>query len=545
MNSNKNKNKKEAITKNSWLHYSKSSDTAIVFVHGFLSNSTSCWTNKKFYWPSLLLSDDRLDKQNYGVYIAEYYTAIKSGKYNVTDCSKEIFTNLSTTDLIHQAKVIDNKNIVFVCHSLGGIIVRHLLEYHKEHFVNKKIGLLLMGSPSLGSKLTNNPIAKKLRNIYSNTTADQLSLSNAFLMDLDHRFRKLLTSDKSFNIVGQEALESQPLFTFKYLPDFLSLVVEPLSSSRYFEAQTIPCTDHSSLVKPDGLSHPSHSLLLMFLQKEFNSPVLNPQSIMPSKSFSGSEMSNILFDVLNQNSLKYYLLREIDESIRKEQTNRSIWIHGSSGTGKTSSIKNHLYTNQLEAINLCLSHLKNNFSPENLYNEILITAKQLGKYKGNLPTFMPRQTLIDFLVSQSQICEVALYLDEIPFDNESHEMKDFVKCISEIINAVNLRSSHSKIRIFFSSIESPEKAMLGYAKTWEQIALIKFNTWIVDDIHALIELILKHLPELNLSVEEKEELSRIASGSPRTIKNFFRDKSRYCDLSFEQLLNMKNTYEFV
>ncbi|WP_020168197.1 MULTISPECIES: alpha/beta hydrolase [Methylotenera] len=543
----KKKNKPQVIQKNSWHGHSNTSKTAIVFVHGFMSNSKSCWTNKNTYWPNLLLSDTRLANEDYSIYIAEYYTEIKSGNYSITDCSKQMFTNLNSSDLIHQANVIGKDNIIFVCHSLGGIIVRHMIDFHKEYFANKKLGLLLMGSPSLGSKFADNPIAKKLRTLYSNTTADQLSLTNTFLVDLDHRFRRIINNPQNFTIVGLEALENHPMLRIKFLPEFMSIVVNPLSSNRYFEAQTIPGTNHSSLVKPDNLSHPSHIWLIQFLLKEFkrinsvsSSTTINSH---PPLQKSG-EITNVLFDVVNQNSIQYYLYRNIDESISKEQSNRSIWIYGLSGSGKTSSIKNHLLINGLETINLCLSHLKNKFNPEDFYNEILLTAKQVGKYEGNLPTFMPRQALIEFLMSQGLHSEVALYLDEIPFASESKEMKEFVQCISEIINTVKIRTSNSKIRIFFSSIESPEIAMQAYEKCSEQISLIEFEAWNNDDLQNLVNLIFNHLPTLMLSITEQKKLINKALGSPRVIKNFFRDKSHNDQLSFEQLLNSKNNHEY-
>lgn len=49
---------------NSWLFFDGGTDTAIVFVHGYFSNSEKCWTNTKSntFWPELILTDSRIPK---------------------------------------------------------------------------------------------------------------------------------------------------------------------------------------------------------------------------------------------------------------------------------------------------------------------------------------------------------------------------------------------------------------------------------------------------------------------------------------------------
>lgn len=542
----KNKNNDLVIPINNWLHYSPSSDSVVVFVHGFLSNTKKCWTGNDVFWPNLLLEDTRVVSQDHSIYLAEYYTEITSGNYSVTDCSKQIFSNLNLIDTVHNTNVISKNNIIFVCHSLGGIIIRHMIDFNYEQFANKKIGLLLMGSPSLGSKLADSYLIKKIRGVYKNTTADQLALTNFFLDDLDHRFRKLISQQDICKIVGIEAIENHSVFRMKFLPDFFSLVVSPISANRYFESQTIANSDHISIVKPDSLQHQSHTLLVNFLTKEFG----DIKSRLPIKQVERDSLDcerrktgDVLFDVLNQRSIQYFLSRPVDENVEKEHTNRSIWIHGCSGSGKTTTIKNYLLKNNLHVINLCLSHLKGAFNSESLYEEILLSAKQIGQFNGDFPQYMPRQTLISFLSYQTSLSDVVLYLDEIPFTSDSKEMKEFVACISEIINSVNLQVADSKIRIFFSSIESPKAAMQSCHKCSEQISPIEFTKWRNEEILSLIELITNNLPHLILNPSEQQELVFKASGSPRAVKNFFRNKSNNSKLTFAELLITANNYE--
>ena len=52
---------------NTWYRFNDS-DTAVVFIHGVLSNSRTCWLNEsdasgeRCYWPELLAADDRFGK---------------------------------------------------------------------------------------------------------------------------------------------------------------------------------------------------------------------------------------------------------------------------------------------------------------------------------------------------------------------------------------------------------------------------------------------------------------------------------------------------
>jgi len=46
---------------------------------------------------------------------------------------------------------MSRNSIVFVCHSTGGIVVRYLLESNWAQFKDKRVGLVLIASPSYGS----------------------------------------------------------------------------------------------------------------------------------------------------------------------------------------------------------------------------------------------------------------------------------------------------------------------------------------------------------------------------------------------------------
>jgi hypothetical protein len=71
-------------------------------------------------------------------------------------------------------QVINNQQIIFVCHSMGGIVVRKFIVERildiKKH--NLSIGLFLVASPSLGSDYAN--YVKLLSNLVGNAQATRI-----------------------------------------------------------------------------------------------------------------------------------------------------------------------------------------------------------------------------------------------------------------------------------------------------------------------------------------------------------------------------------
>lgn len=254
-------------TNNLW--YDKTdSQTAIVFVHGILSDSRSCWYNKeaKTYWPEMI----RVDEEHFhkpSIYLAGYYTEIDSGPYEIRNAADEILAGLRRRSPSHPA-VLDKSNIIFVCHSTGGIVTRYLLESKFPLFAEKNIGLVLVASPSYGSRQADR--LSWLEEFYENELGKQLKWGNWSLRDLDARFKNLLYERRIPNIAGVEAYENHFIIHRKWLRD-TNFVVTEESAGRYFGApKLLRNTDHFSTVKPDSESHPGYELLADFLQQDFN-----------------------------------------------------------------------------------------------------------------------------------------------------------------------------------------------------------------------------------------------------------------------------------
>lgn len=247
-------------------------DSVIVFVHGVLSDSRGCWqctsSTPAVYWPDLLTRDNKFD--GYSIYLGGFYTAIDAGPYEVADCAQELFAALNREQDGRRA-VLQRKAIMFVCHSLGGVVVRYMLESRSNAFAEKDIGILLIASPSYGSDIASR--LKLIAEFYKNSLGVQLQWGSWTLRDLDSRFRRLIEEKRIPKLKGIEGCENHFVIHRKWFPD-KRVVVTRESAGRYFgPAIMLRNTDHFSCVKPDDARHPAHELLLDFCNN-FNMPAV-------------------------------------------------------------------------------------------------------------------------------------------------------------------------------------------------------------------------------------------------------------------------------
>jgi hypothetical protein len=250
---------------NCWYE-DRDSDFAIVFVHGVLSDSHGCWYRPPAnpasigtYWPALLAHDDRFLR--YSIYMGGYYTAIDAGPYQIADCAQELFAALGRS-VGKSRPVLARRSIVFVCHSLGGVVTRYMLESRSASFVEKNIGLALVASPSYGSKLADR--LSLIADFYHSALGVQLRWGSWSLEDLDSRFRRLIAEKRIPNLSGVEACENHFVIHRKWLPD-KKFVVTKESAGRYFgPAIMLADTDHFTCVKPQGPNHPAYQFLQDF-----------------------------------------------------------------------------------------------------------------------------------------------------------------------------------------------------------------------------------------------------------------------------------------
>lgn len=276
--------------KNNIWYVDRDTDSVIVFVHGVLSDSRSCWHcpqargTSGTYWPELLAQDTEFKK--YSLYLGGYYTAIDSGPYEIADCAEEIFRSIKHSQGTNRP-VLGRNTIIFVAHSLGGVVVRYMLESRSDAFKDKTVGLVLIASPAHGAKIATR--LKLLSRMFKNRLGKQLQWGNWSLQDLDRRFWWLLKEERIPKLRGIEACENHFVWHYKWWPfPFREVVSEESCGGWFGHVIRLPDTDHFSCVKPNGRDHPVYRLLQYFCKDfEAEGPSTNPVQSRVKSTFTG------------------------------------------------------------------------------------------------------------------------------------------------------------------------------------------------------------------------------------------------------------------
>lgn len=235
------------------------SPMAVVFVHGLLSDGETCWLHQSgTYWPELISREDAI--RDVGIYEFTYHTDFFSGSYNlsnIVDALKECLR----LDGVNQAH-----KIVFVAHSMGGIVVRRYVVQRCDELVKRgaELGLFLIASPSLGSSYANwlSPIAKFMG--HAQGQALTFCQNNVWLNDLNNDFRNVLAHRKLV-IHGRELVEDQFVVLKRLL--MFEQIVPPVSGAAFFgDAFRVPLSDHFSIAKPVDAKAIQHRMLCDFIE---------------------------------------------------------------------------------------------------------------------------------------------------------------------------------------------------------------------------------------------------------------------------------------
>ncbi|MCW6511698.1 esterase/lipase family protein [Lichenifustis flavocetrariae] len=231
---------------------------AVVFIHGVLSDGEGCWHHDNgTYWPTLLSHEKELE--SVGIYVFTYKTGIFSGTFRLGNVVSSLKEHMRLDGVLSE----DN-DIVFVCHSMGGIVARKFLVQQTVDLIQRKIaiGLFLIASPSRGSKYADwlAPIARFFK--HSHADALRFSETNSWLADLDEEFQSL-THEGKLPLSGKELIEDKFIALSAVLH---RQVVEPISGARYFpDPYKVPNSDHFTICKVGSADDIQHRLLRQFI----------------------------------------------------------------------------------------------------------------------------------------------------------------------------------------------------------------------------------------------------------------------------------------
>jgi hypothetical protein len=212
----------------------------IVFVQGLFGNFDGTWRfSPQVYWPQLLLSDATFNDSD--IYVASYASPLVGGRMNIEDIVSNLDNRLKSDYVFSK-----HREVIFVCHSLGGLIVEKLLLKNRDYDVQVPF-IYFFGTPQTGAD-----IATFVKLFSSDPLIKDLSASedNEILQGIEDDWRAA-----HFRIRSYCAYEIQKFHGV--------VVVDRLSATRNCTEKAVAIDEnHVGMVKPSGVHHDSYVALV-------------------------------------------------------------------------------------------------------------------------------------------------------------------------------------------------------------------------------------------------------------------------------------------
>ena len=276
-----------SVAENGGFVKDRHNKAVIVFVHGLFSGPDAWMCDQTHYWPSMIAADANPVFANFDVYVLKYETPRHGGRMTLADLVTQIYNRLDTAGVFR-----NYDKVVFVAHSMGGILTQQLLvTYSKEQLADKVQALFLYGTPQEGSDLA------KIGRLFSrDPLLDELrSGDNNFI---------LANLDQSW--IHSKASAIKKYCAYEVKSEGLTKVVNRSSATRGCDDQIAIDVDHRGLVKPCSTSDDSFTWLankLRLLQEgqlvSVSQPMISTPkvSLQPPRTTSYSESEFLVAQV--------------------------------------------------------------------------------------------------------------------------------------------------------------------------------------------------------------------------------------------------------
>jgi pimeloyl-ACP methyl ester carboxylesterase len=249
----------------------------IVFVHGLHGNRDSWRASNGAYWPDLIRTDPHFIYSD--VDVAEYPTPASNGTMSSVQLADILWTHLK------QDHVWEHREVVFIAHSLGGILVEEMLLRHPADAAKVKF-IVSYGTPHEGSMIA------RMASIYDNDPllSDLSDASdNAFLTQLENNWRGHEFVNGIHRFCAYESEDTTPENGFgRYLKTH-ARVVGYFSATYGCDVTTPPQeihADHVHMIRPLDRKSSAYDF---FYRVYRGNPILEEQVVTRDNVIAGLE----------------------------------------------------------------------------------------------------------------------------------------------------------------------------------------------------------------------------------------------------------------
>lgn len=213
-------------------------DRVLVFVHGIFGDAEGTWTSPPdAYWPDLIAGDAQFG--NTDIYVAAYDTGV-GNSMSIDEVAEGLDQRFGDAGVFGK-----HRQVIFVCHSLGGLIVQRLLLKHRAEA--RQVPLIYFyGTPQtgaqiarVGSAFSDDPLLREMAP----------GASNGYLM----------TMESDWHNAGFSSVRR--LCAYEKLKYKCILIVDDLSGTRGCDNAVAVHKNHVTIVKPRDREDGSYILL--------------------------------------------------------------------------------------------------------------------------------------------------------------------------------------------------------------------------------------------------------------------------------------------
>ncbi len=247
----------------------------IVFVHGLHGDRDTWRATNDAYWPDLVRVDPHFSHSD--VFVAEYPTPSSSGRYSTTQLAQRLWQQLKDN------RVWEHREVVFIAHSLGGLITEEMLLNHPADAAKTRF-IVSYATPHQGSFVASfakiydsDPLLTDLRD----------SNDNDFLINLEQHWRSAPTTARIHRFCAYEGLDTAAGEGVGRLLRAHARVVTYYSATFGCDTDTPPqkiMADHIGIVKPTGRDQDAYKFFATVYRRN---PILDTVETVRDTKFPG------------------------------------------------------------------------------------------------------------------------------------------------------------------------------------------------------------------------------------------------------------------
>jgi len=249
----------------------------IVFVHGLHGSRESWRASNGAYWPDMIRTDPRFAYSD--IEVAEYPTPASRNKMSSVQLSEVLWNRLK------RDHVWEHREVVFIAHSLGGILVEEMLLKHPDEAAKVRF-IVSYGTPHEGSPMARiaslynkDPLLNDLRDTDNNT----------FLTQLENNWRGSDSVNRIHRFCAYEGEDTTPGNGFGRYLRVHARVVNYFSATYGCDVTTPPQqipADHVNMVRPLDRKSSAYDF---FYRVYRQNPILEQQVITRDNVIAGLE----------------------------------------------------------------------------------------------------------------------------------------------------------------------------------------------------------------------------------------------------------------